>query len=160
MLENYLKPSSKPSSSQDSLSKYSCPFPLEENKNSESTPIHIDQVLPLEENPQSLIQRLQEAQTKSFQNRKNLLNELTKEKKNFEKNSEISLKQDDLVQFFTNNGELRTLNEENLEEIEKDTKIIDKKYQEISSKKDFYEPCEEIGNEGTITPPPHFLLKF
>ena len=74
-----------------------------------------------------MIQRLQEAQTKSFQNRKNLLNELTKEKKNFEKNSEISLKQDDLVQFFTNNGELRTLNEENLEEIEKDTKIIDKK---------------------------------
>lgn len=117
------------SDSRDFTSKYSSPFPLlefEERKKS----LEIDKVLPLEENLQSLLQRLQEAQTKSIQNRMSLINDLTKEKKNFEKEVEISLKQDDLVQFFTNNGELRTLNEEN---IEMENYIEENKLNEIST---------------------------
>jgi len=137
MTTNPLRPLQNPNS-QDSIAKYSRPFPLEENKN----PVEFDQVLPLEENLQSLLQRLHEAQAKSIQNRMNILNDLTKEKKNFEKEVEISLKQDDLAQFFTNNGELRTLNEEHLDNIEKDNFQIEEKSDiEIS-----YSPNSKLNN--------------
>lgn len=138
------------SQSQDSLSKYSRPFVLEEKKTNESQNLEIDKLLVLEDNMHSLLQRLQEAQAKSYQNRKNLLQELTKEDKFLEKEVIIPQKeQDDLLQFFTNQGELRTLNEEHLEDLEK--RAIEEKFQAIPVKNQiFLDFHEEIGLEGNI----------
>ena len=154
MNPNPLKPGDQTTSSQDSIKKYSRPYPLEENKKSDSQSqsqsLKVEEYLPLEENnTQNLLQRLQEAQNTSIQNRRNLLNELNKEKKNLGE-AAIDLKQDDLVQFFTNNGELKTLNEENLVEVEKEMDKNFKKKKDIFDppKKLFPEPCEDIGLEG------------
>lgn len=150
---NPLKPGDQTTSSQDSITKkYSRPYPLEESKKSDtqSQSLKVEEYLPLEENnTQNLLQRLQEAQNTSIQNRMNLLNELNKEKKNLGE-AAIDLKQDDLVQFFTNNGELKTLNEENLVEVEKEMdKNFKKKKENVDSpNKLFPEPCEDIGLEG------------
>ena len=170
MTNNDLKPlgfGMIPSISNDSLSKYSKPYPNpipEEQKEIITPTLTLEQVLPLEENLQSLLIRLKEAQEKSIQNRRNLQHELCKEKKkdktdkNLDNSLEMKLKDDDLMQFFTNPGELKTLNEENLEEIEKDTLIIDytkekpktpeEKPNKYQVKEYFGEVIEEIGSEG------------
>lgn len=149
------KKQSSASQSQDSISKYSRPYPLEERKTMNSNPLELGKDLPLEEDLNSLLQRLHEAQVKSIQNRMNILRELTKDDKALEKEVGVVLKeQDDLIPFFTNNGELRTLNEENLEEIEKTNMI--KIFEDIPAKKPVYETYQDIGIEGFLI---NFLFK-
>ena len=112
MTTNPLKPSIN-TFSQDSLSNYSRPFPFTDERQEFADVL---QTLPLEENLQSWLIRLKEAQAKSFQSRMNMINELGKKELFFEKEA----KEDDLAQFFTNNGVLRTLNEDIFEEKEEE----------------------------------------